>query len=261
MSGTTLPPVVVATSDHYRAAAEALAQHLGLELVANDVSSVDLSNVLRIIVGDELAVLSGVGRQERRISVDFAHSSLQQRVKSGSKDLLVRACGLHKAKHNIRRVMDATAGFGADAWVLASQGVEVIAIEQDVLVTAMLENALKRAQRLGLEGAQKLTIFWGDSVLMQRQEPVDIVYLDPMFSGGRRKAASSKSMSFLQDWLAHRYSQQAHSALFDWACKTASSRVVVKRGIKATPLSAYAPTFQIKGKTHRFDVYQLAGDS
>jgi 16S rRNA (guanine1516-N2)-methyltransferase len=157
--------------------------------------------------------------------------------------------------------VDATAGFGSDAWVLAAAGIEVIAVEQDPLVGALLQSALNRACAQGLAPARRLALFRGDAKELHVQAPIDVVYIDPMFSAGRRKAASSKSMSFLQDWLQDKYSQQDQLALFERACDVALARVVVKRSAKAEPLSSYPPTFQIKGKTHRFDVYQRGGES
>jgi 16S rRNA (guanine1516-N2)-methyltransferase len=251
--------IVIAESERFSEAAADLATGLGLEVMLDTESEAASCCMFRIEVGHEIAVLSGFGKNKRRVLVDFSLASLRQRVQSGGKDLLIRACGLHKAKHPIRKVIDATAGFGGDAWVLAAQGVDVLAIEQDPLVAALLQNALQRALVQGLHGAQNLTFMGGNSMLVKAQSRVDIVYIDPMFSAGRRSAASSKSMSFLQDWLASRYSEERQIALFDWALSLASYRVVVKRALKAEWLSSHAPTFQIKGKTHRFDVYQVGG--
>ena len=145
--------------------------------------------------------------------------------------------------------------------MLAASGIEVIAVEQDPLVGALLKNALSHACSLGLETAHNIKLVVGDSTLLESKDSIDVVYIDPMFSAGRRKAASSKSMSFLQDWLQDTYSVQDQAALFARACDIASTRVVVKRSVKADFLSSYPPTFQIKGKTHRFDVYQLGGRS
>jgi 16S rRNA (guanine1516-N2)-methyltransferase len=252
---------VLAEDSRYAEVADELARRIGVVAVrAEDERSVHEVS-LRVVVGSEICVYSGHGRNERRIAVDFSAPALQQRVQTGSKDLLIRACGLHKENHRVRRVMDATAGFGNDAWVLAATGVEVIAVEQDPLVGALLRSALNRACSQGLAASERLTLYVGDAKELNAPAPIDVVYLDPMFSAGRRKAASSKSMSFLQDWLHDKYSEQDQQALFERARDVALARVVVKRSAKAEPLSSYPPTFQIKGKTHRFDVYQLGNGS
>jgi 16S rRNA (guanine1516-N2)-methyltransferase len=262
MSTVTHDSVAVVIDDGSQAErAHELALRIGAVVVRAADANALLDFRFRIAVGAEVCVYSGHGRNERRIAVDFSAPSLQQRVQTGGKDLLIRASGLHKEQHKVRRVVDATAGFGSDAWVLAAAGVEVIAVEQDPLVGALLQNALDRALAQGLAPAQRLTLFTGDAKELNMQAPIDVVYIDPMFSAGRRKAASAKSMSFLQDWLQDKYSSQDQLALFEWACDMASVRVVVKRGAKAEPLSSYPPTFQIKGKTHRFDVYQLGSSS
>lgn len=252
--------VVIDESKHAERAHE-LARRIGALVMQAGDAEASLDCRFRVVVGEDISVYCGQGRNERRIAVDFSASALQQRVQTGGKDLLIRACGLHKEQHKVRRVMDATAGFGADAWVLAAAGVEVIAVEQDPLVLALLQSALDRACAQGLAPAQRLALIGGDAKALTLQTPIDIVYIDPMFSAGRRKAASSKSMSFLHDWLQDTFSPQAQQALFERACDMASARVVVKRSAKAEPLSSYPPTFQIKGKTHRFDVYQLGAPS
>ena len=260
MSVATDDSVAVVIDDSsYAEGARELADLIGADVVRADEADALPDFSLRIVVGAEVSVYSGHGRSERKIAVDFSAPSLQQRVQTGGKDLLIRACGLHKEQHQVRRIVDATAGFGADAWVLAAAGVEVLAVEQDPLVGALLQSALDRANTQGLAPAQRLALFKGDAKHSDIQAPIDVVYIDPMFSAGRRKAASSKSMSFLQDWLRDKYSQQDQRALFEWACEIASTRVVVKRSAKAEAISPYPPTFQIKGKTHRFDVYQLGG--
>jgi 16S rRNA (guanine1516-N2)-methyltransferase len=250
---------VVADDSQYAGFADELAHRIGAVVVRPVDAELLRGFAIRIVVGTDICVYAGHGRDERRISVDFSSSALQQRVQAGGKDLLIRACGLHKKQHKVRRVMDATAGFGSDAWVLAATGVEVVAVEQDPLIGALLQSALHRAGVQGLTAAKNFTLCVGDSKTFDTQAPIDVVYIDPMFSGGRRKAASSKSMSFLQGWLQDKYSEQDQLTLFERACDIASARVVVKRSVKAEALSSYPPTFQIKGKTHRFDVYQLGG--
>jgi len=80
--------------------------------------------------------------------------------------------------------------------------------------------------------------------------------MDPMFSGGLRKALSTKNMMFLQEWLGSEYSLGDQTNVFQWALEQAQNRVVVKRSNKAGFIDQRKPTFQIMGKTHRFDVYQ-----
>ena len=143
MSSTTPRRIgVLAQDSRYAEDADDLARRIGLVAVRAEDERLVHDFSFRVFVGTEICVYSGHGRNERRIAVDFSAPALQQRVQTGSKDLLIRACGLHKEHHQVRRVMDATAGFGNDAWVLAATGVEVIAVEQDPLVGALLRSAL-----------------------------------------------------------------------------------------------------------------------
>ena len=63
-------------------------------------------------------------------------------------------------------------------------------------------------------------------------------------------------MHFLQDWLGEQFESEDQEELFRWARQLSRQRTVVKRGLKAPVMAGVTPTFQISGKTHRFDVYQ-----
>ena len=208
----------------------------------------------QIAVSSVLSVIMTVGSKSFTVCPDFNDSKLQQRKQAGSKDLLVRACGLHKADHRVRSVLDTTAGFGADALVLAAAGVQVKAFERDRLIYELLVSAQQQVPSHSPEAT--LEFFHGDPAAQEMAVPADIVYMDPMFSGGMRKALSTKNMMFLQEWLCDEYAIEDQSDTFHWALEQARQRVVVKRSKKAGFLDKIKPTFQIMGKTHRFDVYQ-----
>lgn len=58
---------------------------------------------------------------------------------------LLRAVGLRKGDPTRPSVLDATAGLGEDAWLLASSGCPVLAVERHPIVAALLEEAIERA--------------------------------------------------------------------------------------------------------------------
>ena len=80
------------------------------------------------------------------ISVDFLSASKSYRRKfgGGRKEALAKAVGLKKGANPT--VLDATAGFGVDAFVLASLGCRVHMIEKNPLVASLLEDGLNRAK-------------------------------------------------------------------------------------------------------------------
>ena len=243
--------VVVAQAGRFQREAELLSARLNCPV--HDLDAMPEA-YFRISVGDTLSVVCGSAKNAYSVSVDFDDMKIRQRRQAGSKDLLVRACGLHKATHSVNSIVDTTAGFGADAWVLAGTGVQVRAYERDRLMYELLEDARKRT--MFAADAARLEFIHGDPAAENQEVVADVIYMDPMFSGGLRKALSTKNMMFLQEWLGSDYSLDDQSRVFRWALNQARNRVVVKRSAKAGFIDELKPTFQIMGKTHRFDVYQ-----
>lgn len=189
------------------------------------------------------------------VSSNFLSPAMQRRLRQPLKQqLLGKALGL-KA-HPKQRILDATAGLGTDAFLMAASGCEVTAFERSPLVFALLEDALVRAQHAGggfAAIASRLTLHQGDFLSVDaKQHQYDTVYLDPMFPAGRRKASAKKAMALLQQLLPEEDSEEQ---LLSHGLECAVKRVVVKRGRRSPPLAAREPSLQIKGSTNRFDVY------
>ena len=124
-----------------------------------------------------------------------AHRAQQRKQ---SKELLVKACGGQK---QALQILDATAGTGRDAYVLALAGHHVTLLERSAVISALLQDAIER-----LEQYQNVAmhLIQGDSVsLMQawQQARPDVVYLDPMFPQRRKQALVKKDMQLLQQLL------------------------------------------------------------
>lgn len=178
---------------------------------------------------------------------------------------LLRAVGLRKGDPYRPRVLDATAGLGEDAWLLASMGCVVWAVERHVIVAAMLRDAVERAGRDRPEVGARLHVVDDDSASLleriaagdfsaggvDRLEPPEVVYLDPMFPPGR-KTKERKPMRLLR-WLAG--GDLDAEALLPLARRAARRRVVVKRAPRAEPLGGEAPVTTHRGRGVRYDVY------
>ncbi len=192
------------------------------------------------------------------VAVDFDAPALQFRRRSGHNELLGRAVGIKQG--SLPRVLDATAGLGRDAYVLADSGCQVRLIERSPVLAWLLEQAIQKALISAIAGvreaATRMSVTAADSI-DQWAEIGEVVYLDPMFPDRRQKAAAKKDLTLLQ----HLHGPQGEvaaddeaAALFDWAMSQPASRVVVKRGLKDAGLGG-KPTFCLKGKAIRFDVY------
>ncbi len=190
------------------------------------------------------------------VRVDFASSRMTHRRRGGQNELLGRAVGVGKLDH--LTVVDATAGLGGDSYVLADLGCNVISLERSKLIHALLEDGLRRgsvgdADRVR-QACSRIRLHGADALDYLPGQQVDVVYLDPMFPGGGKKARARKEMWLFQQLLE---AQTDAEELLAAALASARYRVVVKRPLKAPPLSGHAPSSSIKGKAIRFDIYGL----
>lgn len=181
--------------------------------------------------------------------VNFDTIALQKRLKTLRKELLIRACGIQKG--SALTIVDATAGFGRDAFLLASAGAHVTLIEKNSIVQCLLANGISQ---LPETYQTRFLLCQGNSIeiLPQIKTSIDVIYLDPMFEIDRR-AKVKKDLQLLQA-LAKKDGVDNH-ALFAVAKKIAKQRVVVKRALHADYLTNEKPSFSLKGKDTRFDVY------
>src|SRR4029450_12328061 len=112
-----------------------------------------------------LAGLAMAGRTDQP-RVDFAGGAVGYRFRRGGErgHPLVRAAGIKKG--GLPSIVDATAGLGRDAFLLASAGATVILIERSAEVHALLKEALARAAAESPELAEvvaRMTLVHGDA--------------------------------------------------------------------------------------------------
>lgn len=209
---------------------------------------------VHLCVQDGLALVLPDRAKMRPLRVDFLSAEREHRRRHGGgrgQDL-VRACGLHKTPH--LHLIDATAGLGRDAYVLACEGAQVTLLEQHPILAAMLLDGLHRARETAnavqSSFLQRMVVHWVRA--QDWHEPADVVYLDPMFPPRQKSAAVKQDMQVL-----HRLAAPANDAetLLAWAQQRARKRVVVKRPRHAPPLGDQAPSHQYQGASNRFDVY------
>ena len=174
---------------------------------------------------------------------------------------LLKAIGIRKGNPHRPRVVDATAGFGEDTWLLASAGCRVLAIERQPIVATLLRDALNRAATVQPHVAERIDLWQGDAATWLRNAArsgaaeshprPDVVYLDPMFPAGR-KTAERKPMKVLR---AMSGDDADADTLLAAALAVGARRVVVKRPTKAPPLGDRPATVSHHGRAVRFDVY------
>lgn len=194
------------------------------------------------------------------VLVDFSSDALTFRRLhgGGKKEAIAKAIGL-KGQSELQ-VLDATAGLGRDAFVLASLGCQVNMIERSPVVAALLTDGLARAaQDISLADwlPARMQLCHGKALsLLNNWQDIrpEVIYLDPMFPHRKKKAAVKKDMRLFQQLLGP---DEDADLLLEPALALALKRVVVKRPAGAPYLANKKPQIEMTGKANRFDVYLI----
>lgn len=238
---------------------QAHAERVALALSVPSSPDYEIGDQTFYLVVDEFGLsLKQAGKKAPgpiRVDFDQGASAHRRQYGGGKSQMIAKAVGLNK-KVGIS-VLDATAGMGGDAFVLASLGCQVSMIERTPLVYQLLKDGLERAASSFdptlKDVMERMTLMEGDStVLLSDATPVDVVYLDPMFPERTKSAKVKKEMSTFHELVGK--DLDADNLLAP-AIGLAKHRVVVKRPRKAPLLDERAPTYQIEGKTSRYDIY------
>ncbi|MGE6108820.1 class I SAM-dependent methyltransferase [Aeromonas sobria] len=194
------------------------------------------------------------------VYVDFVEGAVAHRRKfgGGRGQSIAKAVGL-KAGAN-PTVVDATAGLGRDAFVLASLGCRVTLIERSPVVAALLADGLARAAQdpdIGPWVRERMRLIQGPATeqLLALAERPEVVYLDPMFPHKQKSALVKKEMRVFQSLVGPDLDADS---LLPAALEMAQRRVVVKRPAYAGWLNEHKPSMAIETKNNRFDVYVMA---
>lgn len=246
--------VVQAADDASLPAAEQAANATGAPL-ARDAAEGARARVILRASSDGLA-LEGDGMTLRQ---DFAR--MLPRLKPGRLrgELLVKAARLKGPSEGAGPlVVDATAGLGEDALLLAAAGFRVRLFERNAVIALMLQDALRRAASDPALASivARMEFSPGDSTReLPRMSPApDVVYLDPMFPERTKSAAVKKKFQLL-----HHLEQPCddEEELLAAAFAARPRKVVVKRPPKGPWLAGKKPSHSIEGKAVRYDCYVL----
>ncbi|MEW5757450.1 MAG: class I SAM-dependent methyltransferase [Pseudomonadota bacterium] len=196
------------------------------------------------------------------IYVDFLGGAVghRRRFGGGKHQPIARAVGLGKGP--APSVVDATAGLGRDAFVLACLGCKVTLVERSAVIAALVEDGLQRAARdaeIGALVTERMQLVQADSIdylraLAPAQRP-EVVYLDPMYPHRKKSALVKKEMRIFRALVGD---DPDHPQLLAAALACAGKRVVVKRPKGAPEIEGPKPTMAIVSEHTRFDVYVIA---
>lgn len=194
--------------------------------------------------------------EENTLYIDFVGGAVGYRLRAGEgrSQALLKAVGFKKGV--VPQVVDATAGLGRDAFLMASHGAQVTLIERSPDVSTALADALARARQAGgryEEAAARMTLLTGDSIALLPTLAPDVVLVDPMHPPRGNTALVKKEMRLLRELVG---ADDDQVALMQAALASAKKRVVLKWPQNAPPMPGIrAPSHVIDGKSTRYDVF------
>lgn len=201
-----------------------------------------------VFENNAISMISKQQKQPLSVTHNFDSNAIQRRLQTQDQHLLKAFKDKQKP---ISSILDVTAGWCRDSFILAQNGYDVCAVEQSDLIYFLTQHSLTHylkhhSLHLKLHHANAL------NYLNTLKELPSAIYLDPMFPSSNHQAKNKKEIQLLQSVT----SNLDIEPLFQLALESAQQRVVVKRPLRSEFLNQLKPSFQFKGKTIRFDVYQ-----
>lgn len=192
------------------------------------------------------------------ILIDFVSGKNAHRRQfgGGRGQPLAKAIGLKKGA--TPTIIDATAGFARDAFVLANLGCQITLIERNPIIATLIEDALLRAANDDdiASVIQRMSLINIDAVeyltKLEQQNRPEVIYMDPMYPSREKSALVKKDMRLLHQLAGPDTDSEQ---LLEAARKTALKRVVVKRPKSALFVGDQKPATRIESKNTRYDIY------
>jgi len=254
--------------------AKSLSEQFSLKLLQTPPEK----NTYFLVLTDQRLELHQADKKNKPVFIDFSSKHYQYRLKQGRKnELIAKAVGIKS--HEKPSIIDATAGWGEDGFVLANLGCAVTWLERSPVMAALLSDAITPLSRsrhpvddfytrdpanqmrgVGGEG-HEVSFYYPQlhytnaiSYLknLSPTEYPDVIYLDPMFPERQKSALVKKPMRILRELVGDDVDA---AELFAVALQRAKKRVVVKRPRLAPAIEGRLPNMSIKGQSSRFDVY------
>ena len=130
--------------------------------------------------------------------------------------------------------------------------------EQNPVIAVLLKDALRRAKKHPVlkDIASRMNLVQDNSVegMSKLLDPVDVIYLDPMFPARQKSSLINKKLQLIQK-LEPPCSEETD--LFDAAISASPSKIIVKRPLKSEFLAGRKPSYTLNGKAIRYDCYTL----
>ena len=192
-------------------------------------------------------ILSFHSNELGEMSFDFEElMKYHQRQKYAlSKEPLAKALGIRGSGEK-RLIWDTTCGTGKDSLLISFFGAKLTSFERNPAVFLLLKDALRRFP-------VDFHLEFGDARTLTLSERPEVIYYDPMYPAKKKSALARKEMRIFKEIVGD---DPDSKEFLEWALKTATERVVVKRPLEAEPIKE-KPTASYTGKSTRYDMYKI----
>ena len=250
---------VVEHLDPTRAGAFAALHHLSL-FKSTDIDLTDISDFPYVLSygAQSLSIVQTEKGSPGPVNASFVGGKTVHRLKfgGGKGQMVAKAVGLNRGV--VPSILDATAGLGRDAFVLASLGCELTLLERSPVIAELLSHALTEAQGSEVgEIVSRMRLVSENSIdwlQAQTSSVADVIYLDPMYPHRDKSSLVKKEMRLFQTLVGEDLDDEA---LLAASLEKARYRVVVKRPRKGDMIPGPKPSLQLMGKSCRYDIYAL----
>lgn len=245
------------------------------EKALGNVSAADESTdamPILAIDSDGISLIAGNQKIRGDFSKEIPRITNESRLNG---ELLIKAAKVKKRDHELTAI-DATAGLGEDALLLAAYGYTVTMYERDPVIGLLLYDALRRAREIPelCDIVSRMTLKMEDSIVamqdfvnndnvpatvssQEEQDTItcpDIILLDPMFPKRKKSGLIKKKFQVLH-YLEKPCTDETE--LLAAAKAAHPKKIIIKRPAKGPFLADEKPSYSIKGDSIRYDCITL----
>ena len=190
------------------------------------------------------------------LKCSFIEGPILHRLKygKGRGQNLAKAVGMKSNKN--KKIVDATAGLGYDAFILASLGAKVTLIERSDKMYEILQNGINEGESFGGEIEKiinRMDLLFGDSKDILPKLSPEVIMIDTMYKDRKKTALVKNNMRLVRDIVGP---DSDYIELLEVALNCAKNRVVLKQPRYADQINEIRKcSHQILGKTIRYDIF------
>ncbi len=194
---------------------------------------------------DKIYLINNNYKDPVKIIVDFNEKKFLEKINIRLKDNHDVFKRIFSIKNST--ILDGTAGFGRDGYLLDSMNHNVTMLDNSPIVSLLLKNALKRC------GGKSIKLFYGNTYdfLKNSEKRYNYIYLDFMFNKVKNTSLSSKNDETLK---LISFKENDKNKIIEIARKNAIDKVVVKEPVNSTSV-LLKPNHIIKTKLISYNIY------